>query len=485
MQPAQLAHVLPRCVKPALAVLATVMAASCGAGPSEPVAQPNRMPSATSAIPALTIVPGETSTVDVSSYFADPDGDPLTFAAASSNAAVATAAATGSTVTVTGVARGTATITITARDPGGLEATQDFVVTVPNRAPEAVGSISARTLTAGTRITVDMSSHFTDPDGDPLTYSAVSSNAAVATAAVGGSTVTVTGVARGTATITITARDPGGLEAALSLAVEVDSMHAPVTVSLATPAAAAPEGEAALLGVVITPAPTSAISVAYTFGADTDPTTVDADTADYGAVSGTFEIGAGQAGVWAEIQIEDDTDIEPPREVFTVTLTPPGAGSGYTLGSDISATVTIEEGVCDRTPEVWRIIAREIGARGCANVDDWHLARIPFLDLRPFATGDTLTSLKAGDFSGLSQLLNLNLFGNRLSQLPLDVFSGLSRLEGLSLAYTQLTELPEGVFSGIPRLRSLDLSGNELTKLPEGVFRASRNWSGSSWKRTG
>ena len=65
---------------------------------------------------------GETAPVNVSSYFNDPDGDALTYSAATSNAAVAGVSVSGSTMTIAGVAPGTATVTVTARDPGGLEA---------------------------------------------------------------------------------------------------------------------------------------------------------------------------------------------------------------------------------------------------------------------------------------------------------------------------------------------------------------------------
>ena len=68
--------------------------------------------------------------VNVAQYFTDPAGDTLTYSATSSNAGVATGSVAGSTVTLTPVGVGTATITVTARDPGGLTATQSIAVTV-------------------------------------------------------------------------------------------------------------------------------------------------------------------------------------------------------------------------------------------------------------------------------------------------------------------------------------------------------------------
>lgn len=176
---------------------------------------PNRGPEAVGAIPDQTVDLGETTTVDVSQHFSDPDGDDLTYSVASSNSSVARGSVSGSTLTVSAVTPGTATLTVTAQDEDGATATQKFDVSVPqpNRAPRRVGTIPMQRTTPGGRATVDASRYFSDPDGDPLTYTAASSSSSVARASVSGSTVTITGVATGSATITVTARDPEGLSA--------------------------------------------------------------------------------------------------------------------------------------------------------------------------------------------------------------------------------------------------------------------------------
>ena len=63
-------------------------------------------------------------------YFDDVDGDPLEFDASSSDTAVATAVVTEGVLTVAAVSPGTATITVTATDPDGETATQEFDVSV-------------------------------------------------------------------------------------------------------------------------------------------------------------------------------------------------------------------------------------------------------------------------------------------------------------------------------------------------------------------
>ena len=213
----------------ALAALATAGAASCGDGggeltPTVPET-PNRAPVAVGAIPSQAVTEGQTVTVDVSSYFSDPDGDNLAYAGVTSNAAVAGVSMSGSTMTITGVAPGTATVTVTARDPGGLEVPQSVGITVEaaNRAPEPVDMIPAQTITVGQSATVDVSAYFRDPDGDTLIYAAATSSGAVATVSVSGSEVTIAAVAEGTATVTVTATDPGGLTAMQSTVATVSA----------------------------------------------------------------------------------------------------------------------------------------------------------------------------------------------------------------------------------------------------------------------
>ena len=185
------------------------------------VTVPNRGPTAVGTVPAQTVTVGETVLVDLSPYFDDPDGDELTYSAASSNATAVAVSVIATVLSVEAIAQGTATATVTARDPEGMSAQQSFVVTVPNRGPVTVGTIQAQGVSAGQAATLDVLPYFNDPDGDPLTYTAASSNAGVATATVAGNTITVAAVAPGATTVTVTATDPGGLSAEQRFAVTV------------------------------------------------------------------------------------------------------------------------------------------------------------------------------------------------------------------------------------------------------------------------
>ena len=171
----------------------------------------NRAPVRTGTIPTQTVsLSGSAETVDLDSYFSDPDGNPLTYSATSSNVSRATVSVSEATLTITGVATGWTTITVNATDPSNAGATQSFSVSVvANRSPISVGPIPNQTVRVGeTAGTVDLSSYFSDPDGNPLTYSATSSNTSKATVSVSEATLTITAVAAGSSTIRVTATDP-------------------------------------------------------------------------------------------------------------------------------------------------------------------------------------------------------------------------------------------------------------------------------------
>ncbi len=186
----------------------------------------NAAPEVAEPLLAQTLLVGTASEpLDLTPYFADPDGDPLTFAAVSDNVGVAVAevAEGGSELTLRAVAAGEAVVVVTATDPFDAEASQPLTLTVrTNAAPEVAQPLPAQTVLAGTASEpLDLTPYFDDPDGDPLTYAAVSSNPEVATAGVAGDLLTLTGVGAGAVVVTVTARDPHGGEAGQTVTVTV------------------------------------------------------------------------------------------------------------------------------------------------------------------------------------------------------------------------------------------------------------------------
>ena len=328
---------------------------------------------------------------------------------------------------------------------------------------------AADTLVAGD--TLRLAAEATDANGHTVAGAEFAWASGDTAVAVVDATGLVTGIGAGEVEITATS---SGVTGRATLVV------AGTRVTLDSSAGSAPEGGVVTLGLTVDPVPESAISVRYTLGTDGDPGTSDADGSDYtDGGGGAVEIAAGASGAAIEIAINDDDEIESVREVFTVTLDTPGSDAGYGLGVVASAAVTIEEGVCDRTPQVGNEIVQQAAVGDCAQVEDRHLASIQELNLciskfewmwLECERIDPINALREGDFLSLSGLKELVLAGNDLTALPKGVFSGLSRLASLDLHVNELTALPEGVFSGLSNLENLVLFENRLTELPAGTF---------------
>ena len=94
-----------------------------------------------------------------------------------------------------------------------------------NQAPEAADTLAAAAVAVGASAAVDLDAAFDDPDGDRLDYGAESSDTSVATAAIDGATLTVQGLAAGTARITVTATDPDGESASQAFDVTVTGVE--------------------------------------------------------------------------------------------------------------------------------------------------------------------------------------------------------------------------------------------------------------------
>ena len=215
------------------AALLALWSVACGDDAVQPKPEPpNRPPIVTAAIPAQTILVSETATIDLSAHFSDPDEDALSFAVETDDPALATATIAGSTLTVSAAGQGTTDIGVTASDPTGLSVTHSFSVTVPNRPPVLTDSLPALELIPSDSVALDLSVHFSDPDGDTLSFSVEVSDEGVASASVSGGTLTVVAVSADTATLVVTATDPGELSASHAIAVAVVNQSPVLTDSI-------------------------------------------------------------------------------------------------------------------------------------------------------------------------------------------------------------------------------------------------------------
>ena len=279
------------------------------------VVVPNRAPTAVGMIADREVMVGDSATVEVAGYFSEPDGQVLAYAAAVSDSIRLTASVADAVVTVVAVAKGTVVVTVTATDPGGLAVVQSFQVKVPNRPPAAVDSIPSRIIEVARADTLDVSGYFADPDGDTLSYAAAVSDSGVVRAAVSGSAVTVTGLAKGDAIVTVTATDNEGLSATQSFRVTVPNRPPLITDSI--PSRMLFKDEADTLDLA-----------GYFADPDGDELTWGAEVSDSGVVAVAVSAGGGILTVTAVAQGEatgtvtaTDTEGLAARQSFSVTVT--------------------------------------------------------------------------------------------------------------------------------------------------------------------
>ena len=134
----------------------------------------------------------------------------------------------------------------------------------------------------------------------------------------------------------------------------------------------------------------------------------------------------------------------------------------------LTLTLAAPPGICGRTQEVQdAILALLSDVSDCADVTDSHLAGITKL----VVSFTTSTSIKSGDFAGLSAMTWLEPTGSAyITAVPEDVFKGLSSLQKLYL-FLDLTALPTDVFDGLGSLQVLALGGtNQIRELDKDVF---------------
>ena len=122
--------------------------------------------------------------------------------------------------------------------------------------------------------------------------------------------------------------------------------------------------------------------------------------------------------------------------------------------------------VCERTQQVRDAITSLTGNSDCGEVSRAALESITVMNISQAG----INSVSEGDFSGLSNLQDLDLGDNDLSTLPSGIFSGLSNLRFLRLDYNGISMLPAGIFSELSSLEELYLEGNDLSMLPVRVF---------------
>ena len=317
-----------------------------------------------------------------------------------------------------------------------------------NNAPRVLG-ITDVDMDVGATAWVDLATAFEDPDGDSLRFAAtVEGDAATVDVMASVQRLRLRGARAGEATVVVTATDPEGLSATARFTVRVGALLSLVGDT------AAPEGGVLALQAELSRALDSDLEVRWRNGTDDDETTADADAADFAVAEGTATIAAGQTAATIEVAVTDDETIEPAREHFTVELLAPEHSNAGLSRRQWRMLASVQEGVCDRTPEVRTELSR--GWRGCHWPRPSGLARLTQLDLR----GHGVAALHADDLLDLSGLRTLDLGGNALRELPSGLLAHSPRLRSLRLDDNELESLPADLFAGVSALRELRLAEN-------------------------
>ncbi|MYD61482.1 MAG: leucine-rich repeat protein, partial [Gemmatimonadetes bacterium] len=339
----------------------------------------------------------------------------------SSSVTIAKGGTQSGDITVTGTGQVTVSLDAAPAVPNDYSAIQTAVgnalvlFEAPNGAPVKVGTIGGQTLTeGGTAVTVDVSSNFSDPENDPLTYSATSDDTNIATVSVQGSMVTISPVGAGSATVTVTALDATGSNMSVDQTIAVTVNPAGLSFGSATIADQTYKLNSAITNLVLPTATGGTAPITYALSPETNDTPNLPTGLSFNANTRTI------SGM--------------PSAVFPTTTFTWTATDADNDTADLMFDITVPTGICARTTQVRDEILDQIdGVSDCGLVTIAHLSSITTLSLNHSDPDPKITTLQSADFSGLSSLETLRLRNNSLSTLPAGVFSGLTSLTRLDL----------------------------------------------------
>lgn len=101
---------------------------------------------------------------------------------------------------------------------------------LPNRAPECVKPLEDVLMKPGSEVILDMSSYFTDPDGEQLKYICTSSDQKIIHVSSKGNNVYLTAIGKGSAEISISATDAKGEKVTSIAKVAIKSADSPLDI---------------------------------------------------------------------------------------------------------------------------------------------------------------------------------------------------------------------------------------------------------------
>jgi large repetitive protein len=321
------------------------------------IAAVNDAPIAVGALPAQTNLDAASGiSVPTAAAFTDVDNATLTYSVTGLPAGLSINATTG---VITGtidrsasqVAGGIYNIIVTARDAGGLTATQAFAWTVTNPPPVAANDTAS--TTEDTAVTINVLGNDRDPDGDPLSVvSATAANGTVAINLDGTLRYTPNANFNGTDIITYTISDGQGGTSTARVTVTISAVNdAPVAVGSLAPQV---NVDAANIVSVATAAGFSDVDNAtLTYSAVGLPAGLTINTAT-GVISGTIDRSASQigGGIYSVVVTVTDAGGLSAIQRFGWTVTNPApVAANDTTSTNEDTPVTINVLGNDRDPD--------------------------------------------------------------------------------------------------------------------------------------
>ena len=281
------------------------------------------------------------------------------------------------------------------------------VTPLPNHPPEVYRQINPQNFRVGDDPKWrNLSSYFSDPDGDILIYKANSSNDRIADAMIEGrNSVKITPGEVGTATVTVTAEDPAGLIEEQSFRVTVQTRP---------------------------PIPQTIPSLPV---CDRTP------------------------------QVREEI-MKRTRDNNCAKVTEDELESIRRLSIINEGLITLQQGDFDELRNLEDLVLNENSLRTLPEDVFWYLGELEELSLRD----NQITTLVKDTFEHLDSLTYLTLRGNPLATLQQGAFDDLEMLIELDLSDNQLITLPTGVFEDLFNLEELNLENNHITTLSSGGF---------------
>jgi len=202
-------------------------------------------------VPPVAFDEDGSTTLALTDFVSDPDNTPqeMQWAFTGQQRVRAQIARGAATFTAEPNWNGAETLTLTASDPGGLSAQTTIRVTVRSvNDPPVISRIEPITFNEDESTAIDLAPYGSDVDGDPITWAAASADPNLK-AALAGNRLTLSANPNwngGPVSVTITASDPNGGRAQVSVPVTVTPVNDPPVLRTIPPVTFAEDGSTAL-----------------------------------------------------------------------------------------------------------------------------------------------------------------------------------------------------------------------------------------------